>query len=175
MAGLLVALGVLYVVISRPEPEPRVAPRPPIWSVEMDELETVAIDLPSAGKSEAWVRRADRDWYFDRPNGPKVDARRWGGGIPLLLSGPRAERLIAAGATADQLRIYGFDTPRMTVDLVLENGTVIAVEIGEPTPDGSAYYVRLAGSTDVYSVHRTWFAELDRLVLDPPYPGPGDG
>jgi hypothetical protein len=30
---------------------------------------------------------------------PKVNMKRWGGGIPLLLSGPGAERLITSEAT----------------------------------------------------------------------------
>ena len=36
------------------------------------------------GKREAWIKRKDRYWYFDKPNGPKVNMKRWGYGIPLL-------------------------------------------------------------------------------------------
>ncbi len=169
MATVLFALGVVYIVTIRPEPSPPADTRPAVWSIDMDTLEAVAIVLPTEGRSEAWVRREDRDWYFDRPQGPLVDGRRWGGGIPLLLSALRANRQIAARATAEQLAAYGFDNPTMKVGLVFENEVRIDVEVGDKTPDGSAYYVRLSGSSDVYLVDRSWRDVLARLVLDPPY------
>ena len=92
-----------------------------------------------------------------------------GRGIPLLLSSPKAERLIAAAATPEQLASYGLLRPRMTVDLVLTGDRRIGIEVGDPTPGGDAYYVRVSAHTDVYTVHETWFAVLERLVLDPPY------
>ena len=48
-----------------------------------------------------------------RADGPQVDNQRWGGGIPLLLSGPGANRLILQNATDAQLADYGFNTPNL--------------------------------------------------------------
>ncbi len=172
MAGILVALGVYFFISSRPEPEPRPEPRPFVWSVEMTELKTIAINLPSEGKSEAWVKHEDKYWYFDKPDGPKVDMQRWGGGIPLLLSGPGAERLIAENATDEQLEMYGLKDPQMKINLTLENEHTISIEVGDPTPAGQARYVKLVDSRDVYSVHYTWYDVLARLVFEPPYPEP---
>jgi hypothetical protein len=169
MAVLLVALAAFYAITSRPELEPLAPARPSLWSLEMDRLVAVTIRLPAEGRSEAWVRHDDQAWYFDRPNGPKADVRRWGGGIPLLLSGPRAERLIAAEASAEQLAAFGLDNPKMEIDLVLEDRDAIKIAVGDGTPDGQAYYIRLIESSQVYSVHQTWHAALERLVLDPPY------
>ncbi len=172
MAGILVALGVYFFVFSRPEPEPRPEPRPFVWSVEMDELKTMAIGLPSEGKSEAWVKHDDKYWYFDKPEGPKVDMQRWGGGIPLLLSGTGAERISTEEATDEQLKMYSLKDPKMKIDLTLENEHTINIEVGDLIPDGQARYVKLVDSRDVYSVHYTWYDVLERLVLEPPYPDP---
>ena len=129
----------------------------------------MTVGLPAAGKQEAWTKDTNGDWYGAGSERRKVDMARWGGGVPLLLSGPKAERLIAPAATPEQLASYGLLQPRMTVDLVLRDDRRIRAEVGDATPAGSAYYVRLADSADVYTVHRTWVEVLERLVLDPPY------
>ena len=170
MIAVLVALGVLFVVAARPRPVPAAETRPIVWSVEMQELEAIVISLPREGKSEAWVKHEDKYWYFDRPGGPKVDMKRWGGGIPLILSGPAAERHITAESTAEQLEEYGLADPRMTIRLRLDDGSAIDVAVGDPTPNGQAYYLRPVDSRDVYTVHRSWYEVLERLVLEPPYP-----
>lgn len=170
MAAAVIALGAVLFVTTRPKPPVTEKPRPFVWSVEMDQLKTMAISLPHAGKKEAWVKHADEYWYFDAPNGPKVNMKRWGGGVPLLLSGPGANRLIAENGTDDQLKIYGLADPQMRIRLALEDGAVINIDVGDSTPDRQAYYIRLADSRAIYTVDYTWYGVLERLVLDPPYP-----
>jgi Domain of unknown function (DUF4340) len=168
MAVILAALWAVYLLTGPPADAPEEAPRPALWSAQADDLVAVTIALPSAGKEGAWIKGANGDWYDQKRDGRNVDVRRWGGGIPLLLSGPKAERLIAAAPAPEQLAAYGLLRPRMTVDLVLKGEQRIGVEVGDPTPDGSAYYVRVAARPQVYTVHATWFGVLERLVLDPP-------
>jgi len=170
MVVVLIALGAFFYFSNRPDPEPQPEPRPFVWDVEMDELQTMSITLPRKGMSESWVKGEDRYWYFDEPDGAKVDMKRWGGGIPLLLSGPAANRTIVETATDDQLEIYGFDDPQMRIELILASGESIDIEVGDRTPDGQGHYIRLADSGDLYIVDYTWFDVLERLVLDPPYP-----
>jgi hypothetical protein len=171
MAGVLVAAGVVYFITSRPEPEPAPEPRPFVWSVEMDELQHMAIRLPGVNdQGYAWVKREDKYWYFDEPGGPKVDMQRWGGGIPLLMSGPGADRLITREATEEQLAAYGLDEPRMVINVVLTDERKIDIEVGDPNPSRETYYVSPKGAGEVYSVDHTWYEVLERLVLEPPYP-----
>jgi len=172
MAVILVGLGVVYFITSRPEPPAPVEPRYYVWDVEMDELKEMAISLPPKNMSETWIKHEDKYWYFDEPDGPKVDMKRWGGGVPLLLSGPGANRLLSRETTDEQIGIYGLDDPDMRIDLVLENGESINIEVGDATLDRQNYYIRLAGSRNVYTVDYTWHDVLERLVLDPPYPKP---
>ena len=172
MGLVLIALGTVYYFSSRPEPVPEPEPRPFVWSVETDELRNMAISLPPQGKSQAWVVHDDKYWYFDEPGGPKVDMKRWGGGVPLLMSGPGADRIITSEPTDEQLVAYGLKNPRMTIHLVLKDERIIDIEVGDATPTGGAYYVRLIDSRVVYTVDYTWYEVLEGLVLRPPYPEP---
>lgn len=170
MVPVLVVLAVAYIFASRPEPEPKPEPVPYIWDVEMDELRHMTITLPDRDLSESWLVRDDKYWYFDEPDGPRVDMNRWGGGIPLLMTGPGADRVITLDASDQQLESYGLSRPRMSVELVLSDGREISIEVGDPTPTGGHYYVSPTGSRQVYSVDHTWYEVLERLVVEPPYP-----
>ena len=174
LAVFLVVLGVVYYYSSQTDPPPPSEPRPFVWDVEMEELAKMSISIPPRERSESWVKHDDRYWYFDEPDGPKVNMERWGGGIPLLLSGPGAERRIASDATDEQLEVYGMTPPHMQIDLTLENQKTIEIDVGDPTPDRQGYYVRLRASRDIYTVHESWYHVLERLVLDPPYPDPDE-
>ena len=170
MVVVLAALGVVYYVTSRPAPPVLEEPRYYVWDVEMDELQKMAIRLPHRGMGESWVKYEDKYWYFDEPDGPKVDMKRWGGGVPLLLSGPGANRLLTREATDEQIEVYGLADPLMLIDLVLEDESTINIEVGDSTLDGANYYIKLVNSRNIFTVDYTWYYVLERLVLEPPYP-----
>jgi hypothetical protein len=174
MLAVVIALAAVLYFTSRPKPQPVEEPRPFVWSVDMEELKTMAISLPHEGKREAWVKHQDQYWYFDKPGGPMVDMKRWGGGVPLLLSGPGANRRITEKVTDAQLEAYGLDDSRMRIRLTLENGQAIDIDVGDPTPDGRACYVRLKDAGEVYTVDASWYDVLEHLVLVPPYPESGE-
>ena len=109
------------------------------------------------------------------------DALGWtwiagGGAVPYLLSGPGANRLITEQAVDDDLQIFGLLAPRMTIHLEHGGehgdgdgaGTVDLV-IGDETPDSFSFYLQLVGTRKVYTVDRTWYEVMERLVLEPPY------
>ena len=169
VAILAVTAVVYFAMQSDEEPEPPAEPVEYVWDIDMEELQHILIELPNLDMSESFLKHEDRQWYFDNPPGPMVDQARWGGGIPLLLSGPGAERSAAKDATEEQLAKFGFTQPLMKITLTLENEEVYRVEVGDPTTDGSAHYVRLADSNDVYLVDYTWYDVFERIVLEPPY------
>lgn len=167
--GLVLAgLVVLYVGWDGTGTDLTTEPQPVPWSVDFDSIDRIAIALPSQGGGHTWIRGNDGGWYFERPGGTRVDNDRWGVGIPLLVSGPEAKRLIAESASDEQLSMYGFTDPLMTVEIGIAGKSPVEIEVGERTPDGSADYVRLAHSPTVYAVHHTWKDTLARLVTDPP-------
>lgn len=89
---------------------------------------------------------------------------RWGGSIPLLLSGPAADSLIANDVTEEKLAEFGFAEPLMEIVLTIKNEDVIIIKVGDSAPDGSAYYIKLADSNAVYIADYTWYEVLERLV-----------
>ena len=172
LAGVAMALGVAFYFSSRPQPQPRPEPRPMIWDFDMLELARLELALPRLGLEDAWLKHEDRQWYFDEPDGPRVDNQRWGGGIALLLSGPGANRLIAEDASAEQLAVFGLSEPQMEIGLTLHNGDTLDIVVGDATPDRRSYYIKLASSNRVFTVDYTWYDVLSRLVREPPYPPP---
>ena len=172
MAVILIGLSVTFFLVSRPEPLPPAESRPFVWSIETDQLREISITLPRAGLSEVWVRHEDKLWYFSESGGPSggqiVDMDRWGGGVPLLLSGPGAERRVIE-ITETQLISFGLKEPGMLIDLTLATGETISAAAGDLTLDGKSCYVMLVGAMEAFTVDYTWCKVLEGLVLEPPY------
>ena len=101
-----------------------------------------------------------------------MDVERWGGGIPLLLSGPGTDRVISENATEEQLAEFGLAQPQMEITLTLEDGDTLIIRIGDRTPSGDTFYVQVPNSNDVCLVDYTWYEVLKRLVKEPPYASP---
>ena len=173
---ILLALGggFYYSISSKPPPE-KPEPQLYVWLIEMDEIKHIEIQLPREDKSQAFIKIREEDkfpWYFDDPERSPVDVVRWGGGIPLLLSGPGAERIISENTTEAKLAEFGLTEPRMEVILTLEDEDILTIRVGDSTPDGHAYYVQAPDSNDVALVDYTWYEVLERLVREPPYAPP---
>ncbi len=175
---ILLALGGYFYFTNRPEPAPPPETRLFVWLLEMEDIKHIKIELPREDKSQAFIKVKEGDefpWYFDNPERSKVDTKRWGGGIPLLLSGPGANRVIAENATEKKLAEFGLTQPRMKITLTLENGEGLNITVGDRTPNGNNFYVRAPDSNDVALVDFTWYEVLERLVKEPPYaPPPAD-
>ncbi len=173
---ILLALGGYFYFSNGSEPPPeKEEPRVFLWDIEVGEIQHIEIRLPREDKSEAFVKISQEDkfpWYFDDPQRSDVDMARWGGGIPLLLSGPGAERVISKNTTEEQLTEFGLTQPQMEITLTLENGDILNIKVGDKSPDGINYYVQAPGSNDVALVDYTWYEVLERLVKEPPYAPP---
>lgn len=167
---ILIALGGYFYFSSRPEPPPPQEKQLFVWLVEQEAIEHIVIALPRDGGSQAFLKKEDRLWYFDEPGTPQVDMQRWGGGIPLLLSGPAVDRVIDEDATEEKLAEFGLAQPRMAITLTMENEDILYIKVGDSTPDGINYYIQVPDSNAVALVDYTWFDVLSRLVNEPPYP-----
>ncbi|MFC2040996.1 DUF4340 domain-containing protein [Chloroflexota bacterium] len=172
---ILIVLGGVFYYTSRPQPAPPPEPQLFVWLVEMDDIKHIEISLPKENKSQSFIKISEEDkfpWYFDDPQRSNVDAERWGGGIPLLLSGPGADRIISENTSEEKLAEFGLIEPQMEIVLTLENGETLKIKVGDSTPDGHAYYVQAPDSSDVATVDYTWYGVLERLVKEPPYASP---
>jgi hypothetical protein len=169
---ILAVLGWVYFIFGRSEPEEPSEPTVYVWNVDMDEIEHIEISLPRQGLSQAFVKISQGDqfpWFFDDEQNSPIDQERWGGGIPLLLSGPGAARVITENATDEQLAVFGLDQPSMEITITMSDGDIVKTYVGDATPDGINYYVRAPNSNAVALVDYTWYNVLSGLVTDPPY------
>jgi len=169
---ILLALGGYFYFFNKPEPAPPPEPQIYVWMIEMDDIQRIEIRLRDEDQSQAFIKYREGDkfpWYFDDPQRSDVDAKRWGGGIPLLLSGPGANRVISENTSEEKLAEFDLIDPPMQLSLTLENGESLNINVGDSTPNGSFYYVQSPHSTDVALVDYTWYDVLERLVKEPPY------
>jgi hypothetical protein len=168
--------GGIYFFASRPKATPATPKTPYVWNFDMDHLQYIQISLPNMESTatkpntQAWLKHEDRYFYFNVPNGSMVDNARWGGGIPLILSGPAAARIIAQGIPESEQAEYGFATPNMDIVLKLDDGSTYNIILGNATPSATGYYIKLAGATDIYTVDSSWYDVVARLITEPPYP-----
>ncbi len=172
---ILLVFGGIFYFSSAPEPVEKPDPQTFVWLIDMEEIEHVEIQLPREDMSESFIKISEEDkfpWYFDDEERSDVNTDRWGGGIPLLLSGPGADRIIAEDASPEKLAEFGLDEPSMKIILALEDGKVMNIEVGDHSPNGATYYVRAPSTNDVALVDYTWYYVLEGLVKDPPYAPP---
>jgi hypothetical protein len=171
---IFAVLGGVYYGVSRPKPVTPPTPKEYVWLIEQDEINHVTISLPRENpvSSQSFVRITQGDtfpWYFDDANHSPVDTSRWGGGIPLLLSGPGADRVISENTSPEKLTEYGLTNPKMTIKLDLTDNVTMQILVGDRTPDGSNYYVKDPDSNAVATVDYTWYDVLEKIVKEPPY------
>lgn len=172
-AALLV-LGGVYYFISRPSKPASTPPTVYVWNISDSDLTHITISLPreKPPMQESFIKISHGDafpWFFNDADHSPVDTARWGGGIPLILSGPGADRIIVDNATSEQMSLYGLDNPSMVITLTLTDGEILKIVVGDATPDGNNYYVKSPNSNTVATVDQTWYTVLEDLVTDPPY------
>ncbi len=172
LAVILLALGSYWLFFQPSEPVPEPETQLYVWLIEMEEIEAITIRLPRENQSQAFIKEEDRSWHFDDPQRTMVDMQRWGGGIPLLLSGPGTDRIISENTSDEKLAEFGLIQPQMELVLTLENGDILNITVGDRTPNRAFFYVQAPDTRDVALVDYTWFEVLERLIKEPPYPPP---
>jgi len=174
---ILLFTGGIFYFLDMPEPPEQAEVQHYVWIIEMEEIEHIDIELPRAGQKQSFIKISQGDqfpWFFDDEARSPVDAARWGGGIPLLLSGPGAGRIIAYDAPAEKLAEFGLAEPKMLITLQLTDGKTMAINVGDATPNGAYYYVQAPATNDVALVDYTWYDVLERLVTEPPHAAPAE-
>jgi hypothetical protein len=173
LLAILLVLGGIYFVVSRPKPEEPTQPKEYVWDVNWEEIKGIEISLPREGKSQDFIKITEGDeytWYFE--DGSPINPARWGAGPPLLVSGPAAYRVITKDATAEDLAVYGLaepSMPSMIITITLTDGSIVETDVGDKTPNEQNCYVRAPGTNAVALVDYTWYDVLAGLVLNPPY------
>jgi hypothetical protein len=171
LAVLVVLAGVFY-LFGRSQQPTSPEPQEYVWLIEMDDITHVEISLPRENASQKFIKIVQGDkfpWFFDDANHSPVDATRWSAGIPLLLSGPAANRKVTDNASQEKLAEFGLTQPQMEIVLTLKNQEALRITVGNRTPDGQRTYVRAPNSNTVATVDASWYELLSGLVKKPPY------
>ena len=172
LLAIFLALGGYFYFANAPQPVAKAEPKLYVWMIDLENIKHIKIGLPREDKSQAFIKIPEGDkfpWYFDDPQRSEVDKERWGGGIPLLLSGPAADRVIFRNATPQKLAELGLTQPQMEIALTLEDGSILNIIVGDKTPDSNNFYVQAPDSNDVATVDISWYNVMERLVKEPPY------
>ena len=166
--SLLIGLAVIgaYVLVQVRNENPAPVPTETfIYSIEKSDIISVEITHDGDRQRFAWDEGAG-GWVFDDAERSPVASDRWGG-VPLLLSGPRVQRVLSVDEA--DLGRYGLDDPITTIRLGLSDGQQLTVHIGIRSPDGENDYVVREGSPQIVLIDRSWQEVLARLVTAPPF------
>ena len=169
LAIILAILAGVYFILTLPRQSPKVTPKIYLWEIDPNSIFRVKVILPRQGKGKSFIKDRAGKWYFENKTRIPVDNNRWGGGIPLLLGGPSADRIVMEEVTEVQLKEYGLSKPRMSITIDYDKDRSITVIIGNPTPNNKAFYILAPGSNSVAIVDHSWYDVFARLVTDPPY------
>jgi hypothetical protein len=169
---ILLITGGLFYFLNMPDVPEAAEVQEFVWMIEMEDIDHITLELPREGKSQSFIKISVEDefpWYFDDEARTPVDSKRWGGGIPLLLSGPGADRVIAEDASPAKLEEFGLTNPKLRISLLLTGGKEMNINVGDATPNGAYYYVQAPSTTDIALVDYTWYDILAKIIIEPPY------
>lgn len=167
---LALVLGIGYVYTgSRASrgPEKVSLPQEQFYLVDLEDIQRLEVDY--RGKKENFFKDAEGTWRFDTAAKPPVNMNRWGG-ITLLVSGPRYERVISTQAT--DLARYGLQDPPLTVKADMKDLGRITIRVGDKTPDGQNAYAIFQDERAIHLIASDWGDVIGRLVTEPPMTTP---
>ena len=168
MVALALAAGVVVIFNPLAQEEDEEPAAPWFYRVPPEDIET--IEVTHDGRSVKFVRTVSRTYVFEDPEGVPASDTRFGG-IPLLVSGPRAKRdlTVAEGAIGSRSQ-YGLDDPGTIVQVGLAGGRDLEFRLGRKTSDGRHHYGEVVGLPQLYLIASSWGDVLARLVTEPPFP-----
>lgn len=165
LAVLAIIAGLWFFVIKEGEEPREVSDAFWFYKVAEEDIDVILIQTETGEQSFSF--RDGFGWYFTGEQQPPVDTARWGG-VTLVLSGPRARRVLTEDL--GDLNTYGLETPSTRLELQLRGDRVLKMNLGNLTPDGSGYYANQEGDNNLYVIESVWGQVLRRLAFEPPYP-----
>ena len=142
-------------------------PSDAFWFYKVAEADIETISIKTESVEQSFSLNDGSDWYFAGEQQPPVDMSRWGG-VTLVLSGPRARRVLAE--EIEDLKTYGLDPPSTILGLHLRGDRSLTMYLGDLTPDGSGYYATQEDDDNLYVIESVWGKVIRRLASEPPYP-----
>ena len=138
------------------------------WAWRIDDDAIVHIKVTHQDETFEYEKDLGRGkWYIvDGSRREEVYQQKWAG-TPLLLSGPRVNRVLAENI--ENAAQYGLDPPESTIVITEETGLAYEFWLGNETPDEEYNYMRLVGDPKLFTVPEIWATVVNRLVTEPPF------
>ena len=162
----MVIVGGTFLVVEATKTRTANPDQPWMYRIDDDGLSHIAVTYD--GKRVDYGRRPGGfTWYIQEDPEVPVFNPKWAG-TPLLLSGPRVNRVL--DATVDNPESYGLAPPQTIVEVTERGGQKFEFHLGHLTPDQKNQYAQLVGNPTLFSVTALWGNVINGLVSDPPYP-----
>ena len=165
---ILLLFGGAFLVLRLTGTEER-APRPP-WLYYIDESTLAHVEVIHAGQAVNYDRApGSLTWVIQGDTDYPVFMQKWGG-TPLLLSGPRVDRVLAEEIEdLGPASSFGLDPPETVVRVTDNAGNTYEFHMGTTTPDGENQYTRLIGDPALFTVTSVWAEVITQRATDPPW------
>lgn len=130
---------------------------------EQDSLVTSIEVKPADGDTVKLERNEEKAWVLSQPEEAEADQGS---------AEAAASQIVALGIVTTLEKkdpsIFGLEKPAFTITIGFDGGKTSTLEVGDATPSGNGYYVRLDGDT-IYVVSIEGIDALTSLVSAPPY------
>lgn len=138
------------------------------WAWRIDDDAIVNVVVSHQGTTMVYDKDLGRGKWFivEGDEREEVYQDKWGG-TPLLLSGPRVNRVLAS--TIENPAQYGLEPPESVIVITEETGRSYEFWLGNRTPDEGYNYMRLVGDAQLFTVPEIWATVVNRLVTEPPH------
>ena len=138
------------------------------WAWRIDDDAIVHVEVTHQEQTLVYDKDLGRGKWFivEGDERSEVYQQKWAG-TPLLLSGPRVNRVLAE--TIENPAQYGLDPPESVIIITEETGLSYEFWLGNVTPDEGYNYMRLVGDPKLFTVPEIWATVVNRLVTEPPF------
>ncbi len=129
-------------------------------------LTVSAIEVKPAAGETVKLKRGDNGWTFELPQAGEAADQ---GAVEAAASQILALRLVDAGPFDLKLADVGLQAPEYVISVTFSDGKTRVLEIGDPTPINTGYYVRL-DQGPIQVIGLSGVDALTSLATNPPYP-----
>lgn len=169
VALLVVLGGYIWYTFLRADAPPLVAPTPEpttILFLSLDQSKVQAVEVRDVKNNQATrVVRDGASWKMEQPKQGEADATRIDD-LVFDFARLEAERKLD---TPGDLAGFGLNPPQYQVNLSLEGGEPVTIQIGNGNPDGTYLYAMKNGDAAVYLVDASSGEQIKEFVSMPPY------
>ncbi len=170
---ILLALGAYVILVEMKNPTPGSmpstaaisTPMPIILSYNSAEVRALRLARSDQSQRTELVREEDGKWYLTFPTQEEADQGR----VTRLVEGLaalRPQRVLTedVGKPAD----YDLDPPAISVEIELQDKTILVLKLGAPNAARTAYYGQVAGDEHIYLLPYWISSDLEGALNAPP-------